>query len=104
MVKEVGWLVPRELRHRWKLLMGDSKIILPNLLKDLGKVDIFIHDSLHTLEHVIFELKTASQYMNEGFLLADDVDKIWINEIISILSIKQYQLFYDFLVLKKCLC
>jgi len=63
---EVGWLVPYSLRHRWELIIGDSRIILPKLLAKLGRVDVFLHDSIHTLEHILFELKASYNYITKG--------------------------------------
>jgi cephalosporin hydroxylase len=56
---EVGWLIPNWLKHRHELIIGDSTVELPKLLLKLGKVDVFLHDSLHTDEHVLFELNTV---------------------------------------------
>ncbi len=70
-----GWLVPPELRERWHLHLGDSQVILPKLLSDLGEIDIFIHDSKHTYEHMCFEYETAWPHVKPGgFLLSDDVN------------------------------
>lgn len=71
-----GWLVPPWLKDRWDLRIGDSKILLPQILKELKSVDIFYHDSLHTYDHVMFELSTVFPYLkNGGWLLADDVNE-----------------------------
>ncbi|HLI47009.1 MAG TPA: class I SAM-dependent methyltransferase [Geobacterales bacterium] len=99
--KEIGWLIPKELRHRWNLHLGDSKELLPKFLQQLGYVDIFLHDSLHTLEHVLFELRIASAYIKSGILIADDVHPSWINKICNALNIEKHELFNDLLVLKK---
>ncbi len=73
-----GWLVPENLRGRWSLTLGDSRVELPKLLSKLGKVDVFMHDSLHTDEHVKFELATAHPFLApKGILLADDVNSYW---------------------------
>jgi len=75
---EVGWLVPPWLRGRWNLQLGDSKQVLPPLLKEVGSIDMFLHDSLHTDEHITFELTASFPYLNEGgLLLADDVNEYW---------------------------
>src|SRR4051794_1951743 len=42
------YFVPRPLRDRWHLIIGDSKDELPQLLERLGRIDLFHHDSLHT--------------------------------------------------------
>jgi len=71
--KEPGWIVPDRLRTRWRLHIGDSAEVLPSLLRELGGVDIFIHDSLHTYEHMKFEFEMARPYIRHGgLLLADD--------------------------------
>lgn len=75
---EVGWLVPWELRSRWDLRLGDSKELLPKLVDEIGTVDVFLHDSLHTDEHILFELSTVWPHLSEGgLLLADDVNEYW---------------------------
>ena len=72
--KEPGWLVPQELRGRWKLTLGDSKEELPKLLKELGKVDIFYHDSDHSYQAMMNEFETVWPFIPEGgVLLSDDV-------------------------------
>lgn len=71
--KVPGWVVPDWLRGRWHLHIGDVTVLLPGLLKDLGRVDIFIHDSLHTYEQMKFEFELAYPYLvRGGALLADD--------------------------------
>ncbi|QXJ30823.1 class I SAM-dependent methyltransferase [Saccharolobus shibatae] len=73
--KPVGFLVPEKLRGRWKLYIGRSRDILPDLLKRLSKVDIFLHDSEHTFENITFELNLAWDYLrNDGVLLVDNLD------------------------------
>ena len=37
------------VRGRYRLHFGDSRVLLPSLLKWYGKIDVFLHDSLHTL-------------------------------------------------------
>lgn len=70
-----GWLVPDYLRSRWCLNIGDSTIILPTLLNKIqNKVDIFIHDSLHTYEHVKFEFNTVLKHSSDSLLICDNID------------------------------
>jgi hypothetical protein len=74
--EEVGMAVPKRLRHRWELILGDSKIELPRLLKDLDIIDVFFHDSLHTYEHMMFEFKTAWPKIKKGgYLISDNIDE-----------------------------
>jgi len=100
--EEVGWLVPKSLRHRWELIIGNSRIILPKLLAELGHVDIFLHDSLHTLEHILFELKESYNYIPKGgFIIVDDINVDWIRKVNQEIKLEKSELFYDLLVLKK---
>jgi len=71
---EPGWVIPDYLRNRHELLLGDSKQLLPQTLEKCREVDFFIHDSLHTLEHQLFEYRAAWPYIREGgLLLSDDI-------------------------------
>lgn len=67
-----GWLVPDRLRDRWRLVLGKSSERLPSMLKQLGKVDIFMHDSDHSYENMMFEFRTAWSYIRNGGLLVSD--------------------------------
>ncbi len=70
-----GWLVPDHLRERWHLHLDDARVLLPELLSKLKMLDIFIHDSLHTYDHMMFEFRTAWPYVREGgIMLSDDID------------------------------
>jgi len=72
--EEVGKLVPKRLKHRWELILGDAKIELPKLLEKLDYIDVFYHDSLHTYEHMIFEYENAWPKIRKGgYLISDDI-------------------------------
>jgi predicted O-methyltransferase YrrM len=72
--KEVGFVVPEGLRKRWVLKIGKSKDLLPNLLDEINKVDVFLHDSEHSYENMMFEYATVWPYLTEGaLLLSDDI-------------------------------
>lgn len=73
--RPTGWLVPEYLRSRWQLLLGDSRQLLPGVIGKLPALDVFFHDSLHTFDHVQFELETASKCLESGsVVLVDNVD------------------------------
>ena len=73
--KEVGWMVPQILRERWTLIFGKVEEKLAKLLKELGNIDIFFHDSLHTYEYMMFEYKLAWGKLNKGgLLISDNID------------------------------
>lgn len=70
----VGYLVPHYLRERWMLHRGTSKSILPALLQELGHVDIFVHDSLHTYWNIRRELNMVTPYLSKpSVVIADDI-------------------------------
>jgi hypothetical protein len=70
----VGYLVPESLKERWVLHRGVSKRLLPKLLPHLGKVDVFIHDSLHTYWNIRRELEIVTPYLNRpAVVIVDDV-------------------------------
>jgi predicted O-methyltransferase YrrM len=72
--KQPGWAVPDELRARWQLRLGDARDLLPATLEELGEIELFFHDSLHTREHMLFEFETAWPHLAAGgVLVADDV-------------------------------
>lgn len=70
-----GVAITEDLRARWTLLRGSSRRRLPGLLRDLGTIDVFIHDSLHTARNMRFEFARAWAALSSGgVLVADDVD------------------------------
>ena len=72
--KKSGWLVPEELRDIWDLRIGDTKQMLGPLLKKIGVIDFFVHDSLHTYDHMMWEYKRIWPYLRQGGLfLSHDV-------------------------------
>jgi cephalosporin hydroxylase len=72
---EVGYFIPEEFKHRWSYRKGDAKLLLPPLLAE-EKVDIFIHDSLHTTTHMAFEYEVARALTAPGTLILSD-DILW---------------------------
>jgi predicted O-methyltransferase YrrM len=75
--KEVGIAVrqPGVKQERWHYISGTSRRRLPSLLKRLGQIDLFIHDSMHSNRNVMFELETAWDYLRPGgVIVVDDID------------------------------
>jgi predicted O-methyltransferase YrrM len=71
-----GWLIPEYLRHRHRLELGDSRKILPEILEKQSAIDVFLHDSLHSSEHMRFEFEIAWPCLRSGGLLLSD-DATW---------------------------
>jgi len=70
--KEPGWAIPLDLRDRWELHLGDARYLLSTVLNDVGEIDVFFHDSLHTRDHMLFEFETAWPSVRDGGVLAAD--------------------------------
>jgi predicted O-methyltransferase YrrM len=69
-----GWIVPDFLRSRYHLRLGDSRKLLTAALVQYKRVDIFLHDSLHTYQHQMFEYNAAwPRVKPTGLLLSDDI-------------------------------
>lgn len=73
---ERGIAVPPELGERWTLVEGSSRQRLRGVLRELGGVDLFIHDSLHSERNMRFELATVWPALPaHGGAIVDDVDQ-----------------------------
>jgi predicted O-methyltransferase YrrM len=73
---ETAAAVPESCRRRWQYLEGSSRRRLPQLLAELGEIDLFVHDSFHTERNLRFELDLASASIaRHGVLVADDVHR-----------------------------
>ena len=71
---QIGIAVPERLRDKWTIRTGTSRRELPPLLDELGAIDLFVHDSLHTGRNISFEIKHAWAVLRPGgALLVDDV-------------------------------
>ncbi len=72
--KEIGWMVPKNLRNRWELKLGISQELLKPILDKISQIDIFLHDSEHTYTNMMFEFETVWPHLrNDGLLLSDDI-------------------------------
>ncbi len=68
----LGCAVPLHLHSRWKLALGNSLELLPKILGGARSVSIFIHDSLHTYDHMIAEFRLGYDALEPGGLLISD--------------------------------
>ena len=70
----VGEVVAPELRDRWTLHAGPSRILLPRLVRELAPIDLFIHDSDHSYAGQYEEYREAWPHLGVGAsLISDDV-------------------------------
>ena len=81
---EVGLWIPDDYKSQWEYLEGDAKELLPKILIK-EEVECFMHDSLHTRSHMLFEYALARNLMRENALIiSDDID--WNNAFINFLA------------------
>ena len=72
----IGRLIPDELRDRWRLHRGSSKKLLAPLLRDVGRVGVFVQDSRHTYRNIRRELAAVSPYLApRAAVVVDDVER-----------------------------
>ena len=70
-----GWVIPPELRARHRLHIGPAQEELPKLLAAIGPIDVFLHDSDHSYQHMMFELRTAWPHLKpSGLVLCDNIE------------------------------
>ncbi len=73
--KTSGWLIPEHLKRNWHLIVGRSQDVLERVLSDLEPIDLFVHDSEHTYDCMMYEYRTAWKHLRSGgLLLSDDID------------------------------
>jgi predicted O-methyltransferase YrrM len=72
---QIGAAVPDDQRARWTYVRGSSRRRLPGVLREIGSLDLFVHDSRHTERNLLFELEHVWDALGPGgVLVADDVD------------------------------
>ncbi len=74
--KDSGWAVPSDLRERWTLMIGNTYDELPKVFGSISNgIDVFLHDSDHSYETMMFEFALAWRNLKKDrFLLADNID------------------------------
>ena len=69
-----GWAIPDALLERHTVVLGDAREKLPPLLESLGSIDVFIHDSDHSYQHMMWEFEAAFPYVRPGGVIwSDDI-------------------------------
>jgi len=72
--EKVGAAIPSHLRKRQQLFLDRATRVLKKLTQNSLKVDIFLHDSIHTYHNMIEEFDIIWPHIKKkGFLLSDDV-------------------------------
>jgi hypothetical protein len=72
---QIGIAVDGRFQHRWSYVLGSSRRRLPSILCQLGEIDLFVHDSLHSERNVRFEMDRAWAALRPGgAIVVDDID------------------------------
>jgi hypothetical protein len=76
--EQIGIAVGGRYSTRWSYISGSSKRRLPRLFSQLGQIDLFVHDSLHSERNVRFEIDRAWAALRPGgAIVVDDIDTNW---------------------------
>jgi len=67
---EYGYLIPDAYRDRWNLKLGNAQEVLNEWAAELAPIDLFLHDSLHTVNHMKYEYETVYPHVREGGVIA----------------------------------
>lgn len=71
----VGRLLADTDLGRWNKRIGKPGSILKDTLKEMDKLDIFMHDSDHSYKNMLYEFNCAYAKMKRtGIIVSDDVD------------------------------
>lgn len=71
--KKSGWAVPQSLKKNWDLRLGKSSEILPDLIKDVKSVDLFLYDTPYEIEEAKSDFAIVDQKLRQGSIaLADN--------------------------------
>ena len=93
--EEIGMLVPKYLQTKWKIFLGDSKIVLKKLLRS-QKPQIFLHDSLHTFDHTKKEIDIILRKKSKNILMLCDNIEMGSGKAFNQVLIKKKILGYAF--------
>src|SRR5215831_1243069 len=76
--EQIGAAVGGRYSARWSYIRGSSRRRLPGVFSQLGQIDLFVHDSLHSEQNVRFEMDRAWAILRPGgAIVVDDIDANW---------------------------
>jgi Methyltransferase domain len=67
-----GWAIPRALRDRWDLRLGDKADLIPVLAGDLERIDLLLYDVPHDEADIRSELRILDPLMPDGSVVIID--------------------------------
>ena len=70
--KKSGWAVPRYLKKSWDLRLGRSSEILPNLVKEIDVIDLFVYDVPYEIDEAISDFTVVNKKLRKGSIVLAD--------------------------------
>ncbi|MEM2293868.1 MAG: class I SAM-dependent methyltransferase [Nitrososphaerota archaeon] len=86
---DIGYIIPPSLTSRWKLLIGNTKYNLPQVLSQVGELDMAFLDDDTEYRHRMFEYNMIWPHLRIGGCIISD-------------NINLSSAFFDFLTYAKC--
>ena len=70
--REIGFVIPDELKSNFKFVKGTSAEKMREVLENIGELDIFFHDSDHTYNNIMFELNSIWPKLSRDYIILVD--------------------------------
>jgi predicted O-methyltransferase YrrM len=88
----IGSIIPKKLKNNWELIIGKSTEKLESISNEVNDLDIFIHDSSHTYENMMFEFNMIIKKIKKnGVIISDDIiDNDAFYDFTSANNVKKY--------------
>ena len=88
----IGSIIPKKLKSKWELIIGKSTEKLESISNEVNDLDIFIHDSSHTYENMMFEFNMIIKKIKKnGIIISDDIiDNDAFYDFTRVNNVKKY--------------
>lgn len=70
--KKSGWAVPTYLKRNWDLRLGKCSEILPNLVKEIHEVNLFLYDTPYEIDEAIDDFMIVNEKLAKGSVVLAD--------------------------------
>ncbi len=83
-----GFLVPEAVRNRWEFRQGNTFEVLPPVLAREKSIGLFVHDSEHTYETMMFEFTQCWKHLSPNGLIISD-DAAWNAALLEVAALNR---------------
>jgi Methyltransferase domain len=70
--RDPGWGIPKYLKKAWDLRLGKSSDVLPDLIKELPRVDLFLYDVPYEIDEAINDFRVVDRKLRKGSVILAD--------------------------------